>query len=73
VIFTNFLGHSVDVPVETVERELHNLIEAASDACGVSSTAPEIERLRRARLALLKALPTGEDALSTTELLERRA
>ncbi len=73
MIFTNFLGRSVDVPVETVERELHNLIEAASDACGASSIEPEIERLRHARLAFLKALPSAEDALSTTELLERRA
>lgn len=61
MIFTNFLGHPVDVPVETVERELHHLIEAASDACGASSTEPEIENLRRARQAFLKVLPTGEE------------
>lgn len=73
MIFTNFLGHSVDVPVETVELELHNLIEAASDACGASSIEPELERLRHARLAFLKALPTAEDDLTTEQLLARRA
>ena len=59
--FTNFLGHSVDVPIEAVERELHNLIEAASEACGASSIEPEIENLRRVRQAFLKVLPTGEE------------
>jgi hypothetical protein len=56
VIFTNFLGHSVDVAVEKVDRELRDLVEAASEACAATSTEPEIERLRHARLTFMKAL-----------------
>lgn len=56
MIVRNFLGHSVEVPVHKVERELQDVIAAVDEACGASTTEPEIERLRRARLEWLKAV-----------------
>jgi hypothetical protein len=56
VIFTTSLGKTVDVDPNTIERELSAVVTAVSAACGASSTAPELENLRRARQTFLKAL-----------------
>jgi hypothetical protein len=54
--FTNFLGRQVEVEPDTVVNELLTLIEAAGTACAITGTEPELEALRHARLAFMKAL-----------------
>ena len=56
MIFTDRLGHSVDIDLPDVETELLALLHAADAACGASTTEPEVERLRHAREQFMKAV-----------------
>ena len=61
MIFTDRLGHSVDVDLPAIEPELLKLLHAADAACGASTQAPEVERLRHAREQFMKAVDRVSD------------
>ena len=61
MIFTDRLGHSVDVDLPAIEPELLALLHAADAACGASTQAPEVERLRHAREQFMKAVDRVSD------------
>ena len=56
MIFTDRMGRSVDIDLSEVETELLALLHAADAACGASTQAPEVERLRHAREQFMKAV-----------------
>ena len=61
MIFTDRLGRSVDIDLPDVETELLALLHAADAACGASTQAPEVERLRHAREQFMKAVDRVSD------------
>jgi hypothetical protein len=56
ITLTDYRGQHVSVEAEAIQNELSALLEAVSQSCGESGTAPSQENLRRARTALLRRI-----------------
>lgn len=49
------------VLIDPKSMELREFIDAADEACGASTTVPEVEALRRARKRLIDSLEVEND------------